>query len=111
MLANENVIEKLQPKIRLMAKLLRKFQGLPHVGETRQCGFIGIIELVRDKETKEKYPYEEKIGWRIVKPLRREGILLRPLDNMLYIMPPYCIDDSQLRHIADALYAQVKELD
>jgi adenosylmethionine---8-amino-7-oxononanoate aminotransferase len=107
---DEKVIENLQPKITLMSKLLKKFEELPHVGEVRQCGFIGIIELVNDRETKEKYPYAEKIGWRVVRPLKKKGILLRPLDNILYIMPPYCITKGQLAKIANALFEEVKQL-
>lgn len=107
---DEKILEKLQPKIALMSRLLKRFEKLPHVGEVRQCGFIGIIEIVKDKKTKEKYPYKEKIGWRIVKPLRKKGILLRPLDNIVYIMPPYCITDGQLIKIADALYEEISRL-
>ena len=107
---DEKVIEHLQPKITLLSKLLKKFESIPHVGEVRQCGFIGIIEIVKDRKTKEKYPYEEKIGWRIVKPLRKKGILLRPLDNIVYIMPPYCIKDEQLTLIANALFEEIGRL-
>ena len=107
----ELVIENLQPKIAVMSELLREFDGLGLVGETRQCGFIGVIEVVRDKGTKEKHPYEEKIGWRIVKPLREKGILLRPLDNIVYVMPPYCITEEQLRHVFGALKEKMIEME
>jgi len=92
----EGTLEKLAPKISLLEERLRALSDLPHVGDVRNRGLMAGIELVRDKETKEPYAWEEKMGWRVCYLLRDKGILLRPLGNVLVIMPPLSISEDEL---------------
>ena len=95
----ERVLQRLQPKIRLFEKELSLFRNLPHVGEIRQRGLMAGIELVRDKRTKEPYPWGERIGIRVCQSLRGRGILLRPLGNVIVLLPPLSISPQEIRFL------------
>jgi len=106
----ERVIAKLQPKIRLFARELEKFCKLPHVGEVRQRGLMAGIELVKDKRTKEAYPWEARTGVRVCESLRGRGILLRPLGNVIVLMPPLSISPEQIRFLCRETRAAIAEV-
>jgi len=99
----EQTLEKLPAKIARLAEHLDRLARLPHVGHVRQCGLIAGIELVRDPATKEPYPWAEKRGIRVCDHARTEGVLLRPLGNVLVIMPPLSITLEQLDRIVGAI--------
>ncbi|HTU25195.1 MAG TPA: adenosylmethionine--8-amino-7-oxononanoate transaminase [Pirellulales bacterium] len=108
-LASLEVFEEEQTLARLPAKIARLAEHLeriglhPHVGHTRQCGLIAGIELVRDRETKEAYPWEEKRGIAVCEFARQRGVLARPLGNVLVVMPPLSITLDELDRICHAL--------
>ena len=99
----EKTLYHLQAKIARLKEHLARVSQLPHVGQVRQCGLIGAVELVRDKTAKEPYPWEEKRGLRVCDYARSEGVLLRPLGNVIVIMPPLSITLEQLDKILGAV--------
>ena len=105
---NENVLEKLKPKIGLLQERLEQFKKLKAVGDVRQCGLIAGIELVKNRETKEPYSWEEKIGIKVCLEARKRGLIIRPLNNVLVIMPPLSINISQLNNVMDILYESLE---
>jgi len=92
----EGTLAAIQPRIEQLAGWLRRFAELPHVGDVRQRGMMAGIELVRDRKTKEPYPWPEQIGARVCRRAREENVLLRPLGNVLVIMPPLAINAEEL---------------
>jgi adenosylmethionine-8-amino-7-oxononanoate aminotransferase len=76
---------------------------LPHVGDVRLKGLMAGIELVRDKTTKEPYPWEQKMGWQVAYKAREEGVLMRPLGNTIVIMPPLAISVGNANHLMDVI--------
>ena len=113
-LANLKVFEKektlynLQPKIRFLTQALKKFVKLPHVGEVRQKGFMVGIELVRGKKPPTPYAWEEKIGIKVCQHARKEGLILRPLGNIIVLMPPLAISPDELKTMLDGTYRAIK---
>ena len=105
---DEKVIEGLQPKIRLLKERLERFTNLNSVGDIRQSGLVAGIELVRNKETKEPYAWEEKIGIKVCFEARQRGLITRPLDNVIVIMPPLSINTSQLNRLMDIIYESIE---
>ena len=99
----ERTLENLQPKIGRLSEHLARMAQLPHVGDVRQCGLIAGIELVRDQATKEAYPWAEKRGIRVCQHALTEGVWLRPLGNVVVIMPPLAISQGELDHICGAV--------
>ena len=84
----ERTLKNLQPKIKALRRFLKPLAEHPHVGEIRQCGFMVGIELVKDQATREAYLLEERIGHRVALEARRRGLLLRPIGNVIILIPP-----------------------
>jgi len=99
--ANENVITNNQKLIRALQQQLKRFENHPNVGEVRQTGMIAAIEMVKDKKTKTPYPWQERRGLKVYQHALSQGVLLRPLGNVIYFMPPYVITIDQIKHIVD----------
>lgn len=99
----EKTIEKLPPKIELLKNKLSEIAKLPYVGDVRQKGMIAGIEIVKNKETKEPFPYSEQIGWKIVKAARKHGVWLRPLGDVIVIIPPLVISEENLERLLDVI--------
>ncbi len=99
----EQTLAKLPEKIERLGEHLRRIARLPQVGNVRQCGLIAGIELVRNRATKEPYPWAEQRGKHVCDHARREGVLLRPLGNVIVILPPLAITLPQLDRIALAV--------
>jgi adenosylmethionine-8-amino-7-oxononanoate aminotransferase len=94
--ARERTLERLQPKIVALSQGLEAIRDLPLVGDVRQRGFIAGIELVRDAATGEPFPIHEQIGVQVIKEARRRGVMLRPLSDVLVLMPPLAISEDEL---------------
>jgi adenosylmethionine-8-amino-7-oxononanoate aminotransferase len=92
----ERTLATLQPKIRLLSRLLASLAQLPHVGDVRQQGFMAGIELVLDRATREPYPLEARIGHRVAREARKRGLLLRPLGHIIVLMPPLSVSPKTL---------------
>jgi adenosylmethionine---8-amino-7-oxononanoate aminotransferase len=99
----EQTLAGLPAKTARLGEHLARLARLPHVGDVRQCGLIGAVELVRDAATKEPYPWQERRGLRVCDYARSEGVWIRPLGNVIVIMPPLSIGLDQLDRIAGAV--------
>jgi len=74
----------------------------PHVAEVRQTGMILAIEMCKDKASKTPYPWEERRGLAVYRHGLEKGVLLRPLGNVIYMMPPYVITADEIDFAATA---------
>ena len=99
----EGTLEALRPKVEVLESFLRDISGLDHVGDVRNKGMMAGIELVKDKETKEPYPWEEKTGWRVCCFAREKGVIIRPLGNVIVIMPPLSISLENLTRLLEVI--------
>lgn len=84
----ERTLARLQPRIATLAQVLDSLSRLAHVGEIRQCGYMVGVELVQDKNSRAPYPLSDRIGHHVAMEARRRGLLLRPLGNVIVLMPP-----------------------
>lgn len=99
----DKTLARLQPKIKTMARLLQPLWQLPHMGDIRQRGFMAAVELVEEKNTKKPYPLEERVGHKVAMDARRRGLLLRPIGNVLVLMPPLSTSLPELRRMVEIL--------
>ena len=104
----ESVLENLQPKIRLLANLLKPVAAMRHVAEVRQCGFIAGIELMQDGKT--LFDSRLQTGSRVCLAARRHGLLTRPVRDTVVLMPPYCITEEQLVQAVEAVVGGITEV-
>ncbi len=106
----EETLQNLRPKIEFLEEWLREISGMEHVGNARNKGLMAGVELVRDKKTKDPYPWEEKMGWRVCYFVRDKGVLIRPLGNVIVIMPPLSISAGDLEYMLEAIKNAVGEV-
>ncbi|UFS70053.1 adenosylmethionine--8-amino-7-oxononanoate transaminase [Geomonas sp. RF6] len=105
--ASERLLESLPQKIAYISERLQGLAGLPHVGDVRQEGMIGGIELVRDKESREPYHWEERVGVQVCLEARKHGLFLRPLGNIIVVFPPLSISMEELKILMDGIEASI----
>jgi adenosylmethionine-8-amino-7-oxononanoate aminotransferase len=79
-----------------MGNRARELESHPHVAEVRQHGMIVAIELARDKATRAPYPWQERRGLKVYRHGLANGVLLRPVGNVVYFMPPYVITPDEI---------------
>jgi adenosylmethionine---8-amino-7-oxononanoate aminotransferase len=82
---------------------LQTLWSLPHVGDIRQVGLTAGIELVRDWRIRAPFALRERAGIRVCEAMARNGVLTRPVGNVIVLMPPYCTTPRQMKTIVDVL--------
>jgi adenosylmethionine-8-amino-7-oxononanoate transaminase len=95
----ERILEYLTGKIVFLEAWLKDILNLRHVGDVRNAGLMAGVELVRNKKTKEPYEWVEKMGWRVALHARDKGVIIRPLGNVVVIMPPLSISEQNLKQL------------
>lgn len=105
----ERVIEHVQDVATFVAERLEKFWDLPAVGDIRQKGLFVGIELVRDRETREPFAFEERIGWHVGNRCREYGMIMRPLGSVCLFIPPLIVTKEQAGAMLDILYRSIEE--
>ncbi|MFT9493379.1 adenosylmethionine--8-amino-7-oxononanoate transaminase [Anaerosolibacter sp.] len=93
---DEEVIEKNKITSRLIRERVTPLLNHPNVGEFRQLGMVGALELVKDKKSKEGFDWKQRVGYQIYQIALKHGVLLRPLGNVVYFMPPYVINENDI---------------
>jgi adenosylmethionine-8-amino-7-oxononanoate aminotransferase len=108
-LANLELFEEDQTLAHLPAKVERLRAGLapladhPHVGDVRQRGMIAAVELVRDKATQAPFLGIERRGLRVCRHALTEGVWIRPLGNVVYLMPPLAMSLDEIDRLCAAV--------
>lgn len=93
------LLEDVGRKSRFMVKHLKMIASYPHVGQVRQAGLMIGIELVQDRRTGRPYPASEKIGQKVCRRARTYGLILRPLGDVIVLMPPLTIKYDELEKL------------
>jgi len=83
---------------------LKRFALLDHVGDIRQKGMMVGIELVKDKRTKDPYPWEDNMGHRVILEAREKGLIIRPLGNVIVLMPVLSMSIPELDQVLGIAY-------
>ena len=105
----EKIIERLQPKIDyLKTRLECDFAPLPHVADVRQWGFMVGIELVEEKTTRRNYAPERRTGHKVILEARKRGVMIRPLGDVVILMPPLAMAESGLQTLLDVVYESIR---
>ncbi len=101
-LKDENIIEKANENAKYFNHIIKeKFEDLPYVGEVRHIGLINAIELIKNKASKEPFESELRVGYQIYKKALKKGVLLRPLENVIYFNPPLIIEREDMDFVTD----------
>ncbi len=95
--AQDDVLGRNRELATLMKNLSAPLTGHAHVAEVRQTGMIVAIEMVQDKASRQAYPWQARRGLKVYQHALQRGVLLRPLGNVVYFMPPYVISDDEVK--------------
>jgi adenosylmethionine-8-amino-7-oxononanoate aminotransferase len=98
--AEDDVIARNRLLAGRMAEATAALADHPHVAEVRQTGMILAIETVKDKASGARYDWRERRGLRAYEYALSQGALLRPIGNVIYLMPPYVIEQDQIDWLA-----------
>ena len=99
----DNTLKKLAPKIEFLRDGLRAFRDLSHVVEVRQLGMMVGIELG-------PFAWEERMGVKVCQKARERGVILRPLGNVIVLMPSLVISIEELKFLLDTIRWAIEEV-
>ncbi|MCA9232366.1 MAG: adenosylmethionine--8-amino-7-oxononanoate transaminase [Planctomycetales bacterium] len=108
LLQDQDVIENFNLRTEQLAAILKSLQNHPHVAETRQMGLIAAVELTSVAGEHQSYPIEVQIAAQVCKEMLHRGVWIRPLRDVLVIMPPLSITADELQLLGDVLLESIE---
>ncbi len=106
----ERVLSRLTPRLEQLAQRLETISELPHVGDVRRLGVMTGIELVRDKATGEPWDLALQVGYQVAEAAMAHGVLIRPLGNVVVLMPPLSITEDEMDLLCGAVHASIEQV-
>ena len=103
----EPVLERNRALAAAMARAAAPLTDHPHVSDVRQTGMILAVEMVRDRRTRQPFDPLERRGLRAYRHALGRGVLLRPIGDVLYAMPPYVITPEEIALVFDVMTSAV----
>ncbi len=104
----DDVLGKMQPRIALLqSRLHNDFLALPQVSDARQWGYMVGIELVEDKVARRSYAPERRVGHKVILEARKRSVMVRPLGDIIILMPPLSITDDELTALLGVVYDSI----
>jgi len=97
---DEDVITHNRALARRMGEALAPLAAHPNVAEVRQTGMIAAVEFVKDRASGERHDWRERRGLRAYEHALAAGALLRPVGNVVYLMPPYVTTPAEIDWLA-----------
>ena len=104
----ERTLARMRARVSALSRLLRPLSRLAHVGDIRQRGYMIGIELVKDRATRAPYPLSDRLGHRVAMEARRRGLLIRPLGNVMVLMPPLATKIRELTRMVTTLHESIR---
>ncbi|CAN7452114.1 adenosylmethionine--8-amino-7-oxononanoate transaminase [Pseudoxanthomonas sp. LjRoot143] len=105
----DDVLARNRATARTMAAFAEPLASHRHVADVRQAGMMLAFELTQDGDKATPFPATARIGLKAYRAALARGVVLRPLGDVLYWMPPYCVDEDALRMLADVTRHAIDE--
>ncbi len=107
--ADDDIIARNQRTAAHMTQLAAQIGEHSAVADVRQAGMIVAFELTQGGDKRMPFPAAARVGLQAYRAALARGVVLRPLGDVLYWMPPYCVDDAQLALLADTTRHAIAE--
>lgn len=104
----QHIIEKNKRLAKAMYQAMAHFTDHPNVSDVRQTGMVLAIEFVKNKQTREPFAWQERRGLKVYQYALTQGVLLRPIANVVYFVPPYIITQEQIQQLADVAWQGIQ---
>jgi len=102
-----DLLASVRQKADALSAMLDPIKSLPHVGDVRQKGFMVGIELVADKATKQPFDPKRRVGAEVCMNVRKHGVIVRPLGDVIVLMPPLAMGVDDLGAIVKAVASEL----
>jgi adenosylmethionine-8-amino-7-oxononanoate aminotransferase len=109
LLSDGSLVSDVERKAEVLRQALEPVAGHRHVGEVRQTGLMCGVEIVADGSRKTAFSPGDRVGYKLCLSLRSKGFYLRPLGDVVVLMPPLTATDDELRRLAASLHAVLVE--
>lgn len=96
------VLENVAQSTRRMADWAQTFRDHPHIGDVRQCGIILAMEIVQDRNQQTPFPTADRIGHKIALAAMQHNVLIRPVGDVLVVMPAPAMPSADLNRLLEA---------
>jgi adenosylmethionine-8-amino-7-oxononanoate aminotransferase len=106
----ERVLERVRERAAQLERRLAGLRALPFVGDIRQRGLMVGIELVRDRETRKPFDPADRVGHLVCMAIRSRGVILRPLGDVVVLMPPLSVTESEIDLLVSAVGESIREV-
>ncbi|HEY0861157.1 MAG TPA: adenosylmethionine--8-amino-7-oxononanoate transaminase [Pseudoxanthomonas sp.] len=106
---DDDILARNRVTARAMAALAEPLASHRHVADVRQAGMVLAFELTRDGNKATPFPAAARVGLKAYRAALARGVVLRPLGDVLYWMPPYCVETDDLQHLADVTRHAIEE--
>ena len=97
--AKENTLARMAPLIAQMERLLQPVREQDHVSDVRQWGVLVGIELAEDASTRKPFPAAKRIGKQVILEARKQGVIIRPLGDVIILNPPLSTTAQELERL------------
>ena len=105
-----DLLGSVREKAEALSGMLDELRPLKYVGDIRQKGFMVGIELVKDKQTKQPFDPKRRVGAEVCTKMRSHGVILRPLGDVVVMMPPLAMGLDHVGTIVEALKVEINAL-
>lgn len=109
LMQRDRVLENVRERARQAKSGLESLREHPHVGDIRGVGLAMGIELVANRGSKTPFPAAKRIGARVCENATRRGVWLRPLGDVIVMMPPLVIAPEQIDRMVQTVRAAIHE--
>jgi adenosylmethionine-8-amino-7-oxononanoate aminotransferase len=109
LLESQGMLELIHQRAIYLHERLSELKSHPHVGDVRLKGLVGAVELVTSRQTRESFPWHERVGHQVCQRMIAGGVWTRPLGNVIVIMPPLCISETEIDFLVDVLHSAVQQ--
>lgn len=106
----DSTLERVKPVMQTLERGLSRIAQLPHVGDVRRRGMMVGIELVKDRATKQEYAFDERLGFKVCLEARKHGVWVRPLGNVIVLMPPLSLTVAEAELLLNAVEQSIVQL-
>jgi len=109
MFDTHQTLENVKTNTEILATRLSELKDHSHVGEVRQKGVMVGIELVEERETNTAFPAEKRIGHQVTLAARKQGVIIRPLGDVIVLMPAPGMPSNLIHQLCDVVIAAIDE--
>ncbi len=105
---SEQILAAVEQKSDFLRQRLSVLADHPHVGDVRGSGLMVGIELVQDRKTKTPWDPAKLVGQKVCRKAIQQGVWIRPLGDVVILMPPLVATESQLQTLADVVIESIR---